>query len=181
MCTLRLLGIQFFFEQLLKWKGKTNIIMCSILQQGLHSLQLKGYLSTQFRSLWKCAMTIWVSWKMHNHNLALSEMCKNDSGLFDICNHIKVSLKMCNHNLDIFENVQQWFGYPWKCAATILGIFEMAERNYPSPQDQKQNQIVHSTLIPLLQILTVCEKQQEMEHRCLHILRKWSTNSWTDS
>lgn len=49
----------------------------------------------------------------------------------------------------------------------ILGIFEMAERNYHSPKDQKQNQIVHSTLIPLLQILTVCEKQQEMEHRCL--------------
>jgi hypothetical protein len=48
----------------------------------------------------------------------------------------------------------------------------MAERNYHSPQDRKQNQIVHSTLIPLLQILTVCEKQQDMEHRCLKYFKE---------
>jgi hypothetical protein len=141
MCTLRLLGIQFFFEQLLKRKGKNHIIMSHNYVR--HSSTRSSFSSTQ---------------RLSFHT-------------------IQVSLKMCNDNSGLFENaqpqfgslwnVQQWFGYPWKCATTILGIFEMAERNYHSPQDQKQNQIVHSTLIPLLQILTVCEKQQEMEHRCL--------------
>lgn len=159
MCTLRLLGIQFFFEQLLKRKGKKqhNYVQ--------HSSTRSSFSSTQRLSF----HTIQVSLKMCNDNSGLFENAQPQFGsLWNVQQWFWVSLKMCHND----------FGYLWNGREKLS--FSTRSKTKPNCSFNPNSSVANS-----YSLWEAAGNGAQMPYIFLgngaqilqQILRKWGTNS----